>query len=57
MGDVHVTASGANSSGDFMAKHWWITLVRGIAALLLGLALLVAPVRGTWACIGWSAAS
>ena len=40
-----MTASGANSSGDFMAEHWWITLVRGIAALLLGLALLVAPVR------------
>ncbi len=46
VGDVRMTASGTKSTGGFMAKYWWITLIRGIAALLLGMALLVAPVRG-----------
>jgi uncharacterized membrane protein HdeD (DUF308 family) len=41
-----MTASGTKNTGGFMAKYWWITLIRGIAALLLGVALLVAPVRG-----------
>jgi uncharacterized membrane protein HdeD (DUF308 family) len=38
--------SDPKSNDGLRAKLWWITLIRGITALLLGIALLLAPVKG-----------
>jgi uncharacterized membrane protein HdeD (DUF308 family) len=36
----------AQDAGQAMAKLWWLSFIRGLAALLLGVTLLVAPAQG-----------
>jgi uncharacterized membrane protein HdeD (DUF308 family) len=41
-----MTASSVEKAADLFTRLWWLSLLRGFAALLLGASLLVAPTRG-----------
>ena len=41
-----MTATRAEKAADLFTRMWWLSLLRGIAALLLGVSLLVVPTRG-----------
>ena len=41
--DIRVTAAEGESTFDLKARLWWITMIRAVAALGLGIGLLVLP--------------
>jgi uncharacterized membrane protein HdeD (DUF308 family) len=45
--DLHLAVSEQESTADLKARLWWITMIRGVAALGLGIGLFVWPASTT----------
>ncbi len=44
--EIIVSESITTDANGSLGKFWWLSLIRGIVALLLGIALLLIPVSG-----------